>query len=49
MKRPAESSHPFWFYICGFNMIIIAGLFAGSFGRAYLPLTFQQPHPESVT
>jgi hypothetical protein len=49
MKLPAESSHPFWFYIYGFNMIIIAGLFAGSFGRAYPPFTIQQPGTESVT
>jgi len=28
-----EKPHPFWFYICGFNITILAGLFLKIFSR----------------
>ena len=28
-----EKPHPFWFYICGFNITVIAGLFTAIFCR----------------
>jgi competence protein ComEC len=37
MSHSVGKQRPFWFYIYGFNMTIIAGLFAGSFGRLLGP------------
>ena len=33
MLLPVEKPHPYWFYICGFNIAILAGLFTMLFSR----------------
>jgi hypothetical protein len=37
MIQPVDKPRQYWFYICGFNMTIIAGLFAASFGHLLGP------------
>jgi len=32
IPQPIEKPRQYWFYICGFNFAIVAGLFVGFFG-----------------